>query len=129
MTAKTMKEAINKINLDNEFYFDEGCHIIELSNSEDDPDVSIVRARVEPDVSTHWHKLKDTIERYVIIEGNGRVEIEELPPTEVSAGDVVLIPAQCRQRITNIGDNDLIFLAICTPRFTVAAYEDIEDAH
>jgi len=28
------------------------------------------------------------------------------------------------QRITNIGDTDLVFLALCTPRFTRAAYED-----
>jgi oxalate decarboxylase/phosphoglucose isomerase-like protein (cupin superfamily) len=45
----------------------------------------------------------------------------------VNAGDVVLIPPSCRQRITNIGTGDLIFLAICTPRFRPAAYEDIDD--
>jgi len=39
----------------------------------------------------------------------------------------VLIPPMCRQRITNIGGEELIFLAICTPRFSNDAYEDIED--
>ncbi len=32
-----------------------------------------------------------------------------------------------RQRITNSGDRDLVFLAICTPRFSLDAYEDIEE--
>lgn len=48
-------------------------------------------------------------------------------PQEVEAGDVVLIPASCRQRIANIGAGDLVFLAICTPRFLPGAYEDIDD--
>jgi mannose-6-phosphate isomerase-like protein (cupin superfamily) len=67
------------------------------------------------------------IERYVIVEGCGRVEIGDLPPTEVSVGDVVLIPQRCRQRITNIGPGDLIFFAICTPRFSDEAYEEINN--
>ena len=50
-----------------------------------------------------------------------------MPPTDVAVGDVVLIPPMCRQRIANTGAEDLIFLAICTPRFTMDAYEDIED--
>jgi oxalate decarboxylase/phosphoglucose isomerase-like protein (cupin superfamily) len=33
----------------------------------------------------------------------------------------------CRQRITNMGSDDLIFLAICTPRFSQDIYEDIDD--
>ncbi len=32
----------------------------------------------------------------------------------------------CSQRITNIGPDDLIFLAICTPRFSNDVYEDLE---
>ena len=49
-----------------------------------------------------------------------------LPPQEVTSGAVVLIPPLCRQRITNIGDDDLVFLAICSPRFRPEAYEDVE---
>ncbi len=121
-----MKEAIKTLSLDEEFYTPEKCHIIELSNSEDDPDASIARARVTPGVTTRWHRLKNTSERYYIISGSGLVEVGQLPPRQVSAGDTVLIPAMCRQRITNTGPDDLIFLAICTPRYTDAAYEDIE---
>ena len=122
-----MKEAIKKQDLSSEFYTAENCYITELSNSPEDSDASIARARVEPGQTTRWHRLKGTIERYYIVSGSGRVEVGELPPQEVSAGDVVLIPPMCRQRIANIGTDDLIFLAICTPRFNEEAYEDIRD--
>lgn len=121
-----MKEAIRHQNLDSEFWTPERCYIVESSNTSDDPEVSIARARVEPGVTTRWHKVKGTTERYYILEGSGLVEIGDLPPTKVSPGDVVLIPPSCRQRIKNIGSKDLIFLAICTPRFTNGAYEDLE---
>jgi mannose-6-phosphate isomerase-like protein (cupin superfamily) len=122
-----MKEKIKKQNLKNEFYTAEKCFITELSNTPDDPDVSIARARVEPGVTTRWHRLKGTSERFYIISGKGLVDIGEQPPQEVIAGDVVLIPPLCPQRITNIGKDDLIFLAICSPRFVQDAYKDIED--
>lgn len=122
-----MKEEIKKQNLKNEFYTAEKCFITELSNTPDDPEVSIARARVEPGVTTRRHRLKGTTERYFIISGKGLIDIGELPPQEVTVGDVVLIPPMCSQRITNIGKDDLIFLAICSPRFTQDAYEDIEN--
>ena len=108
------------------FYTPEKCFISELSNTPDDPDVSIARARIEPGVTTRWHRLKGTTERYYILSGRGRMEVGDLLPQEVNAGDIVLIPAQCRQRIRNIGSEDLIFLAICTPRFSDEIYQDIE---
>ena len=122
-----MNETIKQMNLGAEFYTPEQCYIIELSNTSDDPEVSIARARVMPGVTTRWHRVVGTTERYVVIEGHGRVEVGDLPPQEVSSGDVVLIPPSCRQRIANIGSADLIFLAICTPRFRSEAYEAIED--
>lgn len=122
-----MNEEIKKQNLKTEFYIAEKCFITELSNTPDDPDVSIARARVEPGVTTRRHRLKGTMERYLIISGRGFVEVGDLPPQEVNAGDIVLIPPMCPQRITNIGKDDLIFLAICSPRYTQEAYEDIED--
>jgi mannose-6-phosphate isomerase-like protein (cupin superfamily) len=122
-----MRAAILPMQHGDEHLTEERCHILELSNTPDDPDVSIARARVAPGVSTRWHRLRDMAERYVILEGHGLVEIGELPAQAVSAGDVVLIPSGCRQRITNVGKQDLIFLAICTPRFRWEAYEDIDE--
>lgn len=109
-----------------EFETDERCSIVELSNTSDDPDVSIARARVMPGVTTAWHKLEGVVERYVIISGRGRVEVGELEPLDVVEGDVVLIPSGVRQRIMNTSAADLIFLAICNPRFTSESYVNLE---
>lgn len=109
-----------------EYFMAEGCHINELSNTEADPAVSIARARVATGVTTRWHRLIDTTERYVLLSGNGLVEVGDLPPQTVGPGDVVLIPPGCRQRIACLGDEELVFLAICSPRFRPEAYEDID---
>ncbi len=109
-----------------EYYFEERCHITELLNSPEDEALSIARARVEPGVTTVWHHLKGVTERYVILEGEGIVEVGDEPATKVSPGDVVMIPPQIRQRITNTGEKDLVFLALCTPRFEVDCYEVAE---
>jgi hypothetical protein len=55
-----------------------------------------------------------------------RNAIGNLAALTVTPGDVVLIPPGCRQRITGMGNEDLVFLAICTPRFRPEAYEDID---
>ena len=104
------------------FFAAEGCYITELSNSPDDPAVSIAQARVEAGVTTAWHCLKNTVERYVISSGEGLVEIGYDAPRKVTQGDVVVIAPMERQRITNTGNSDLIFLAICTPRFLPENY-------
>lgn len=109
-----------------EFHTAEDCFITEWCNTPDDAAASIARARVAPSVSTQWHQLRGTTERYVILQGAGRVEIGTLTPQDVRPGDVVLIPPLCRQRITNIGAEDLVFLAICTPRFEQNNYEALE---
>ncbi len=109
-----------------EYFFREGCHINELANSARDPDVSIARARVEPGVTTRWHALDGIDERYVILEGRGRVELGDHLERAVAPGDVVFIPARTPQRISNTGDGDLVFLAVCSPRFRPEAYQDLE---
>jgi hypothetical protein len=70
-----MKPPILRSHPGVEVFIDEGCHILELSNDDSDPALSIARARVEPGVTTKWHRLRDTVERYVILDGMGRVEI------------------------------------------------------
>lgn len=120
-----MREQIRHLQPQAEYYFAEGCHINELSNTQDDAAVSIARARVAPGITTRWHRLQGITERYVIVAGTGRVEVGELAQ-DVTAGAVVLIPPLCRQRITNTGSGDLVFLAICSPRFRTEAYEDLD---
>ena len=77
-------------------------------------------------VTTKLHRLKGVVERYVILAGTGKVDVAGLEPQQVSAGDVVIIPSLCPQRITNTGAEDLVFLAICTPRFTEEIYENMD---
>jgi mannose-6-phosphate isomerase-like protein (cupin superfamily) len=120
-----MKPAVRKFGDAKEYYFVEGCYITELSNTGDDPAVSIARARVEPGVTTRWHRLSGITERYVILEGSGRVEVGGFTPRAVGAGDVVVIPPLTAQRISNTGADDLVFLAICSPRFLEDAYESL----
>ncbi len=123
-----MKATIKKQDLEQEFFTEEQCYITEISNSADDPQLSIARARLEPGITTRWHRLASAAERYYILEGEGLAEVGDLAPQKVVAGDVVLIPPKRRQRITNTGSVDLVFLALCTPPFTEQDYEDIEDS-
>jgi hypothetical protein len=80
-----MKAGVVRPDPVQEFYTPERCYILELSNSLGDEALSIACARVEPRVTTAFHNVLDTVERYLILEGEGLVE--------------------------------LIFLALCTPRF------------
>ncbi len=120
-----MKACIKHYQPGSEYYFDEGCHINELSNSADDPELSIARARVAPGRTTRWHRLQGVSERYLVLEGRGLAEVADLAPVEVGPGDVVIIPPGEAQRITSTGEQDLVFLAICSPPFTERVYEEI----
>lgn len=110
-----------------EYFFEEGCHITEWRNWPGDPELSVARARVEPGVTTRWHRLRGVTERYVVLSGTGIVEVGSHTPEPVTTGSVVVIAPGVAQRITNIGAIDLEFLAICMPRFTREAYEDIDE--
>ena len=123
-----MREEIRQGVPTAEYYTPEGCFINELSNTDADPEASIAEARVLPGRTTRWHRLLGRTERYVLLVGDGEVEVGNLPPQLVGPGDVVLIPPGVRQRIRNVGTRDLVFLAICTPRFDQAAYEDLDPA-
>jgi hypothetical protein len=72
-----MGPLILKFDPSKEYYTPEGCYIIENVNLPTDPDLSIAQARIERGVTTRWHRLTETIERYIIREGTGLVEIGE----------------------------------------------------
>jgi len=91
-----------------------------------DPAVSVARARVEPGVTTRLHHLTDAQEIYIIIKGEGKVQIGSIEPTKVSEGDIIVIPAGVSQRINNTGKADLVFYCVCTPAFTKERYVDEE---
>lgn len=105
---------------------EERCSILESWNNPDDPQASIARARVRPGVTTRLHLLVGIQERYLIVHGAGMVRVGSVPPGPVGPGDIVVIPAGVPQQITNVGNEDLIFYALCTPRFTWANYRDVD---
>lgn len=119
-------QIVDHFRPETEFYIGERCYITELHNTGLDPGCSVARARLEPGVTTKLHRVQDTIERYVIIEGEGEVEIDGGAPQAVCPMDIVNIAAGAVQRITNTGARDLIFLCICTPRFVAQNYVDCD---
>ncbi len=121
-----LKPSVIRSQHSSEYNTEERCHILEMVGASQDHDVSIARARVEPGVVTAWHRLNGVDERYVITAGSGLVEIGDKQPQAVGAGDVVLIPRGARQRIANVGEDDLMFLCICSPPFTIECYEDLD---
>lgn len=107
-----------------EYYFKEGCYIEEWLNTPDSEAMSIARVRVEPNTETKLHVLLATTERYVILNGIGLVTVEE-KSWKVTAGDIVEIKPEQAQKIRNEQTEDLIFLAICTPRFLEKNYREL----
>lgn len=108
-------------------FVEEGCHILESWNHPDDAQASLARARVSPGNATRWHALRGVTERYLIVGGHGIVEVGERAPEAVQPGDVVVIPPGVRQRVRNAGGEDLVFYAVCTPRFTPDCYAALEE--
>ena len=121
-----MKARVIRPDAADEYMTEERCAILELSNSGNDEALSIARARVAAGVTTAWHRVAGTAERYVILEGEGRVEVDGIEAADVRPGDVVLIPPDASQRIANTGRSDLVFYALCTPRFRHDNYRDLE---
>ncbi len=119
-----MQPKIIKAKTPHEYLTPERCYIAE---NHSDPAVSIARATIKPGVTTKAHHLiNGTQEIYIITAGKGKVYVGDLEPTEVDVGDVVVIPPETSQKVTNIGKTDLVFYCVCTPRFTEACYVDEE---
>ncbi len=120
-----MQPKIVKANTPHEYLTPEHCFIAENYS---DKNVSIARATVKPGVTTIAHHLVGVQEIYLITSGQGKVTIGGLEPTDVGIGDVVIIPPQTSQKVTNTGKTNLVFYCICTPRFTEACYVNEEPA-
>lgn len=109
-----------------EYFFKEGCFIEEWHNSSCDEDCSVARVRVEGDKQTKLHELKNTTERYIILEGSADVTVAN-ETWFVTTGDVVVIPAGVAQKIRNLEKSDLLFLAVCSPRFQEENYIELKE--
>jgi len=121
-----MQPTVARPDESKEFTTAERCSILEVWNDTSDAGASIARARVAPGVTTQPHRLHGVVERYLIIEGSGFVRIGDSIKTTVAPGDIVVIPAEVTQQITNTGVSDLVFYCVCTPRFAPECYESLE---
>ncbi len=112
--------------ISDEYQIPERCTIVEMWSVPEDDDASVARCRVSPGVTTQLHSLPIT-ERYVVETGTGIMEIGGKDPFRLAAGDGVLIPPGAPQRIRNDGEDDLVFLAICSPAFKMHHYRNLEE--
>ena len=120
-----MSDSGNNSAAQNEFWTPERCFIREIVNSPYIQDFSLAQTRVEPGVTTELHKL-GVKEWYIILSGQGQMEVDGNPAYAVAPGDIVAIPAESSQRIHNDGDDDLMFQCVCLPRFTPECYVSLE---
>ena len=74
---------------------------------------SLANAIVKPENITALHSLK-TSEVYYIISGEGEMEIDG-EKRKVKSGQAIYIPPGAKQRIKNIGSNNLEFICIVEP--------------
>ncbi|MCL1976566.1 MAG: cupin domain-containing protein [Candidatus Bathyarchaeota archaeon] len=116
-----MKPMIVKASSLNMSFTSERCFIAENYGSNDNK-VSIAIATVKPGVTTVAHHLEGIEEIYIITQGNGIIEIKGIEPTKVTVGDVIVIPDGSSQRIKNVGNCNLVFYCVCTPRFSQEKY-------
>ena len=84
-----------------------------LKDKELDLRYSLAHAIVKPGEITYPHQLK-TSEVYYILQGEGLMYIDD-ETKDVSKGQAIYISPMAKQKIKNIGNDDLIFLCIVDP--------------
>ncbi len=83
---------------------------------------SVAHAIVPPGESTLPHILKNSIELYYILAGEGEMHIGTRS-APVHPDQIVLIPRGRKQYIRNTGKGELVFLCIVTPKWQAADEE------
>ena len=97
----------------------DGSTIRELMhpNTHDNSHQSLAEATVPPGVHTerHIHKLSEEI--YHITQGEGMMFLGE-KQFAVTTGDTICITPNTPHKISNTGNDDLIFLCACSPAYS-----------
>jgi mannose-6-phosphate isomerase-like protein (cupin superfamily) len=77
---------------------------------------SLAEARLAPGGATtpHYHRVTEEI--YYLLEGQGRMRIDD-EEHDVGPGDAIAIPPGARHTITNTGATTLVFLCCCAPSY------------
>lgn len=107
---------IRKLNECAEFVAGDGTQLRELLHPDKQPidlRYSLAYAIVAPYQTSILHSLI-TSEVYYILSGRGEMEIDG-DRQAVEPGDAIYIPPNAKQRITNPGNEPLVFICIVDP--------------
>jgi len=109
---------IQNINEVTAFTTKDGSEIRELLASRNSAIAkqSLAEARLPVGGQTTAHYHPRTEEIYYILEGHGRMQIDE-ELRDVGPGDAIAIPPGNIHQITNVGDVQLKFLCCCAPEY------------
>jgi mannose-6-phosphate isomerase-like protein (cupin superfamily) len=77
---------------------------------------SLAEATVPIGIQTELHLHKKAEEIYHITQGEGMMSLGE-KQFSVNVGDTICIPANTPHQISNVGNQDLIFLCACSPAY------------
>ena len=88
--------------------------IIHPKNDELELNFSLAHASLKKGESSVPHCLLNQTEVYYVLNGSGKIKIEE-EYQNINKGDVVLVPAGAKQHVDNQGDEPLEFLCIVSP--------------
>ncbi len=75
---------------------------------------SIAHALLRAGDSSLPHRLTKASEVYFILEGSGRMHINQ-ESHDISSGSLIYVPPNARQYLVNTGNQDLTFLCIVDP--------------
>jgi mannose-6-phosphate isomerase-like protein (cupin superfamily) len=78
---------------------------------------SLAEARLAPGMSTDEHFHPKAEEIYYVLEGRGRMKVED-EVREVGPGDGIAILPGKRHKVWNLGQSDLVFLCCCSPAYS-----------
>lgn len=78
---------------------------------------SLAEALLEPGQATERHYHAETEEIYVLLEGDGEMEVDG-DRSRVGPGDAILIPAGARHQIRADRSGPLRFLCCCAPPYS-----------
>ena len=86
---------------------------------------SVAHVLIPPGKSSLLHLHPVAEESYYILHGEAKVLVGN-EEAIISSGQIVLIPPQEKHKITNIGEEELEFLAICVPAWEPGNTEYLE---
>ena len=78
---------------------------------------SLAEATLKPEQSTGKHLHVRAEEVYYVLKGRGLMEIGQ-EKREIGPGDGIAIPPGSEHKLTNTGEENLVFLCCCSPAYS-----------